>query len=126
MSQLEQFREQCAKTIELYDDAMMAHDDYVLDPSECAGIVRTLPLPEVDQWKSIDTAPADGNCLVAVNTDDGFYICRLERDKRGNWIHEGEPTFCKSYFFDPEYWMPLPDLPTIYTEDREYRNGGAA
>lgn len=45
----EAFREQCAKTIELCDDAMMAHDDYVLDPSECAGIVRALPLPEVKQ-----------------------------------------------------------------------------
>lgn len=33
--------EQAAMTIELYDDATMKHD-YMLDSSECAGIIRAL------------------------------------------------------------------------------------
>lgn len=61
VSGYEAFRERCAKTIELCDDAMMAHDDYVLDPSECAGIVRALPLPEVK------FAPIGVDDLVAVH-----------------------------------------------------------
>lgn len=76
MNQLEQFREHCAKTIELCDDAMMAHDDYVLDPSECAGIVRAMPLPEVK------FAPIGVDDLVAVRRSLLVAACSAISKKR--------------------------------------------
>lgn len=42
---LEQFREQCAKTIELFESASLAWKDHLLDATECAAIIRALPLP---------------------------------------------------------------------------------
>lgn len=66
---------------------------------------------EAPKWLPISTAPADGKCLVLVDTDDGPYICRLDRDRDGNWIHDGEPTFCHGYLFRPILWSPFPDLP---------------
>lgn len=63
------------------------------------------------KWQPIESAPEDGKCLVAVETDDGWWYGQLERDKRGNWIHEGEPTYCKSYYFNPHSWQPLPAPP---------------
>ncbi|HHA2501883.1 TPA: hypothetical protein ACOENT_000053 [Stenotrophomonas maltophilia] len=65
------------------------------------------------QWQPIESAPEDGKCLVAVETDDGWWYGQLERDKRGNWIHEGEPTYCKSYYFNPHSWQPLPAPPEV-------------
>ena len=62
-------------------------------------------------WMPISSAPKDGKCLVAIETDDGYTLGVLGRDKRGNWIHEGEPTFCKSYYFNPTHWQPLPPPP---------------
>lgn len=44
-NQFEQFREQCAKTIELFDDATMRESNYMLDAHDCADIIRALPLP---------------------------------------------------------------------------------
>lgn len=66
---------------------------------------------EAQQWQTIDSAPKDGRCLVLVATDDGPCIERLDRDEKGNWLHEGEPTFCHSYYFKPTHWMPLPAAP---------------
>jgi len=65
------------------------------------------------QWQPIESAPEDGKCLVAVETDEGWWYGQLERDKRGNWIHEGEPTYCKSYYFNPHSWQPLPAPPEV-------------
>lgn len=62
-------------------------------------------------WQPIATAPRDGNCLVACATDDGWMLAVLERDKKGNWIHEGEPTFCHSWYCEPKWWQPLPAPP---------------
>lgn len=62
-------------------------------------------------WMPIESAPKDGRCLVAIETDDGYTFGVLGRDKSGNWIHEGEPTFCKSYYFNPTHWQPLPPPP---------------
>ena len=62
-------------------------------------------------WHPIETAPKDGKCLVAINTDDGYVIAQLDRNKRGDWIHEGEPTYCKSYYFEPTHWTQLPPPP---------------
>jgi hypothetical protein len=64
-------------------------------------------------WQPIETAPEDGSCLLAINTDEGYIFGVLERDTRGNWIHEGEPTFCHSDYFEPTHWMPLPEPPKV-------------
>jgi len=65
----------------------------------------------LSKWQSIETAPQDGKCIVAVKTDNGTILAILDRDKKGNWIHEGEPTFCHSYYYEPVMWTPLPELP---------------
>lgn len=55
-------------------------------------------------WRSTDTKPAvPGFYLVSVETDDGDELQVLEFDGK-NWIHEGEPTFCKGYMFQPYAW----------------------
>jgi len=72
------------------------------------------------EWQPIETAPRDGSCLLAIATDDGYTFGVLERDKRGNWIHEGEPTFCKGYYFEPTHWRDLPEPPVVeprYNDD---------
>ncbi len=90
---------------------------YMFDRPGDFTIEAFLPKPaaprpaQVPQWQPIETAPKDGKCLVLVETDDGDWIGRLDRDKKGNWIHDGEPTFCHSYYFCPVKWMPLPAAP---------------
>ena len=64
-----------------------------------------------DKWRSIKTAPKDGKCLLLVDTDEGYEIAVLPRDKNGNWIYEGEPTFCLAFYYDPIKWMPFPKIP---------------
>ena len=64
-----------------------------------------------DPWQPIETAPKDGQYLLWIATDDGGEIMKLERDHSGNWIYQGEPTFCASFYFEPTYWMPLPAPP---------------
>lgn len=65
-----------------------------------------------EYWYPIETAPADGKCLLAIDTDDGWVYGVLFRDSEGNWIHEGEPTFCHGYYFHPAYWTDkIPALP---------------
>ena len=60
----------------------------------------------------IETAPENGLCLVYVDTDDGGCIERLDRDKEGNWLYMGEPTFSHGFYFKPTHWRPLPKPPT--------------
>lgn len=86
-----------------------------LTPGCCVGPVSGLDSwnARAPQWQPIESAPEDGKCLVAVETDDGWWYGQLERDKRGNWIHEGEPTYCKSYYFNPHSWQPLPAPPEV-------------
>lgn len=71
------------------------------------------------EWQPIESAPKDGRCLLAVATDDGWDFAVLQRDARGNWIHEGEPTFCHGYYYRPKFWMPLPPEPTASLHDSE-------
>jgi len=83
----------------------------------------------MSKWFPISTAPADGKCLLAIATDEGFVHGVLERlpekpgrgrGKGGDWIYEGEPTYCLPYYFCPKFWQPLPDLPSddfLYGED---------
>ena len=53
--------------------------------------------------------------LVSVETDSGEETQVLEFDGK-NWIHEGEPMFCKGYMFRPYAWALLP-VPAEKTED---------
>jgi hypothetical protein len=62
-------------------------------------------------WQPIATAPADGRCLLAIETDHGYTFGVLDREKSGDWIHDGEPTYCHGYYFCPTHWMPLPEPP---------------
>ncbi len=67
--------------------------------------------PSVPQWQPIETAPADGQCLVWVDTDDGGEVMKLQGDAKGRWIYEGEPTYCHGFYIEPKFWMPLPAAP---------------
>lgn len=70
-----------------------------------------------ETWQPIETAPADGRCLLAIETDEGYEFGVLTRDSRGNWVHEGEPTFCHSYYFKPTHWQPLPPPPALASQE---------
>lgn len=63
------------------------------------------------EWQPIETAPKDGKCLLYVETDNGGEFHVLPRDKRGDWIYEGEPTYCQCGYFNPTHWVPLPEPP---------------
>lgn len=60
-------------------------------------------------WEPIETAPMDGKCILKIETDEGEEVAILKRDYAGNWLYEGEPTFCLSYYYKPVAWMPLPN-----------------
>lgn len=63
-------------------------------------------------WRPIETIPATGDFLLAIATDDGWTYSVLPRDKKGNFSHEGEPTFKHSYYFEPRFWAECPPPPT--------------
>ena len=94
------------------DTDHLVHLYETVEDIEQAVLAKAQTVPAVSAWEPIDTAPADGNCLVAVETDDGWWVGQLERDSYGNWIHEGEPTYCHGYYFKPTHWMPLPAPPS--------------
>lgn len=71
------------------------------------------------EWQDIESAPKDGKCLLWCETDDGGEFAVLSRDGKGNWIYEGEPTFCLSHYYEPKYWMPLPPPPKEINERKE-------
>ena len=53
---------------------------------------------------------AGGYYLVTVDTDDGLHVDVLMFDAENkNWIHEGEPTYCHSYYFCPTHWAKRPE-----------------
>lgn len=70
------------------------------------------PEPTLFPWRPIETIPATGDFLLAIATDDGWTYSVLPRDKKGNFIHEGEPTFCHGYYFEPRFWAECPPPPT--------------
>ncbi len=75
----------------------------------------TTPQPKRDpltDWVSVDDRlPDDGGYyLVTVSTDDEPHVDVLLFDaKRKHWEHEGEPTFCHSYYFEPTHWAVRPE-----------------
>jgi hypothetical protein len=73
------------------------------------------------QWISVDERlPEPGRWLVAVETDDGMEVHSLDLNKKNQWMHEGEPTFCHGYYFHPMYWAPLPAAPAASKEGGEH------
>lgn len=73
-------------------------------------------ISEPSGWRPIETAPKNGQCLVWCDTDDGGEVMKLQRDARGNWIYEGEPTYCHSFYINPTHWMRLPPSPSSADE----------
>jgi len=94
------------------DSVLGNHADIIIFEGtleQCAQLVEERELER--GWQPIKTAPKDGNCLLAINTDNGYTFKVLDRDDRGEWIFEGEPTYCLSYYFEPTHWMPFPPPP---------------
>jgi len=63
-------------------------------------------------WVNVDERLPEkgGYYLVTVDTDDGPHVdVLLFNEKRKHWEHEGEPTFCHSYFFNPTHWANRPE-----------------
>ena len=61
-------------------------------------------------WLPIEPPPKDGRYLVCAETDDGPYVCEMQR-LNDNWLYEGEPTYCHPFWISPTHWMPLPEAP---------------
>lgn len=72
---------------------------------------QTCTAHQAIQWNSTETKPTEaGDFLCAVETDDGCQTHTLHWDG-ANWIHEGEPTFCKSWMFRPYAWAKAIEAP---------------
>ena len=74
-------------------------------------------------WQPIETAPANGQCLVWCDTDDGGEVMKLCRDKKGNWLYEGEPTYATGFYIEPTHWRELPPPPS--SAQREVGNANS-
>lgn len=107
----------CARCGERYGD----HYGMRCDPDADQAFASS-GAPLADGWQPIATAPEDGQCLLWVKTDDGGEVMKLYRDKKGNWLYEGEPTYCTGFYIEPTHWMPLPHPPTSPTSE-ESGNG---
>ena len=92
-------------------ESYMEHNLALFDVETIQSEAFAAGLAAQGKWQPIESAPKDGNCLVAVNTDEGYTIAVLDRDEKGDWLNDGEPTFCHSYYFEPKYWHSLPSPP---------------
>ena len=55
------------------------------------------------EWKPIETAPKDGQAILAWDENETWEIAYRQR---GKWRYGP-----KGYSFNPTHWMPLPDPP---------------
>jgi hypothetical protein len=79
---------------------------------------QEISAPEI-KWTSVDEClPEPGMWLVTVDTDDKPEVHVLELNRKQQWIHEGEPTFCHGYYFRPTHWAPTP-APAVIEKDEE-------
>ncbi|HYD35884.1 MAG TPA: DUF551 domain-containing protein [Vitreimonas sp.] len=72
----------------------------------------------------------EGHYLVAYRTDDCSGVSAYDYDGQ-DWLLDGEPLFCKSFFIEVNYWMPLPPLPDVlqpiqFTEAPNEQKGSEA
>lgn len=72
-------------------------------------------------WNNVFTDPPRDRGLyeVVVMTDDGPEVLILERNKRGNWIVDGEPSFCAPYYINVRLWRERAAPPTEIPEEPE-------
>jgi hypothetical protein len=68
---------------------------------------------DMAEWISVnDRLPEPRkNYLVCANTDQGPEVDCAFLNVHEQWIHEGEPTFCHSYYFEVTHWAELPEPP---------------
>ena len=74
-----------------------------------ANHVRNLAQASPSPWISIEERQPEnpGDYLITAQSDDGPQVT-IAMWNTELWEHDGEPTFCKSYYFEPTHWMPLP------------------
>jgi hypothetical protein len=67
--------------------------------------------PTRQAWISVsERLPTKGNYLVHAQTDDGALITSMYFNGK-DWEHEGEPTYCHSWYCKVFFWMPFDALP---------------
>jgi hypothetical protein len=79
---------------------------------ECVTLTTVQPAVPLTDWVSVDDRlpESGGYYLVTVDTDEGPHVdVLLYSVKEKHWLHEGEPTFCHSYFFSPTHWAARPE-----------------
>ena len=90
---------------------------------ECVTLTTVQPAVPLTDWVSVDDRlpESGGYYLVTVDTDEGPHVdVLLYSVKEKHWLHEGEPTFCHSYFFSPTHWAVRPEAA------RGIKKGGTA
>lgn len=111
----------CWSTTHLVDKKL----DHYFSVDDGETYVKGVPLytappqrkPLID-WVSVDDRlpESGGYYLVTVDTDDGPHVdVLLFNEKRKHWEHEGEPTFCHSYYFSPTHWAHRPEPAKEFT-----------
>lgn len=70
-------------------------------------------LRDLTAWLTMESAPKDGKCIVWCATDDGGEARVLDRNGNGDWLYEGEPTYCAGFYIEPVAWLPLPSAPDL-------------
>ena len=82
-------------------------------PHGIINLITNAPSVQREGWVSVeDRLPEkDGEVLVCAETDDGQCITSMRFDGKDFW-HEGEQTYCHSYYCSPTHWQPLPPAPT--------------
>jgi len=97
------------------DQTKESHDYNVRHGQATVRVVYTSPPAQrkpLTDWVNVDERLPEkgGYYLVTVDTDDGPHVdVLLFNEKRKHWEHEGEPTFCHSYFFNPTHWANRPE-----------------
>jgi hypothetical protein len=91
--------------LDMLDNLSAAANGESLPHSVDDGLPWVPPQPvPVSTWQPIETAPKDGTCILAVFPSKSL---RIAWYARGRWTDDN-----LHGLIDPEYWQPLPELPT--------------
>ena len=112
---------QHARITELESQLAQRFDAADMATAAASGFLEGAAKEQQEGWQPIETAPANGQCLVWCDTDDGGEVMKLCRDKKGNWLYEGEPTYATGFYIEPTHWRELPPPPS--SAQREVSNG---